>query len=271
MKTKENNPTGPGSPTPCKQALSLFFIFPIHNFLSPLFTFLLFYHNFVVLLPQKYRYVILRVFCSFFNTPFSLSTIVSFFSHNYVVLFTIVVITQCSCSFPKNSIVFVQNVFFLLPQSYCSFPKIVLSFFTMLLSQFYWLILLLHCYFFIIPILFFFHNSFLAERRFIKFCRNSHRAWNGRRSIGDQGNLALHVTDVLAQVVLCWSVRKTSGKLLTPLTVTDFVFGPQKVGCYFLNIGVRGSRIVWKVDRDKIAVKSRVGTGERPGILVLSL
>ena len=84
----------------------------------------------------------------------------------------------------------------------------------MLLLQFYCLILL-HCYYFITLILFFSHNSILAERRFINFVEI--RLVRG--SIGDQGNLAFHVTDVLAQVFLCISVRKTNGKLLTLTTV----------------------------------------------------
>ena len=145
-----------------------------------------------------------RVFCSFCNSPLSPSTIVSFFSHNYVVLFTVAVLTQCSCSFPKNSRVFFPQGFVLLRQSYCSFTNIPLSTFTMLLSQFCCLISL-HCYYFfkIILILSFFHNSILAERRSINFVEI--RIVRG--SIGDQGNLAFHVTDVLSHVVLCIRVR----------------------------------------------------------------
>ena len=84
----------------------------------------------------------------------------------------------------------------------------------MILSQFYCLILL-HCYYFHNTNIVLFHNSVLAERRFINFVEI--RIVRG--SIGDQGNLAFHVTDVLAQVVLCISVRKTNGKLLTLITI----------------------------------------------------
>ena len=134
--------------------------------------FLTSFHIFFVVLPQFccspstiisfYHSVIPRVFCSFFNIPFSPSTIVSFFSFNYVFFFTVVVITQCCFSFPKNSIVFVHNIFFFFHKAIVLFPKLYCLLLQCYCHNSIIYILLLPCYFFIISILFFFHNSLLA-------------------------------------------------------------------------------------------------------------
>ena len=166
---------------------SLVFTFLIRNFFQISFvvlpkfccspsTIILFYH--AIADP--------RVFGSFCNIPLSLSTIVSFFSHNYVVFYS-----QLKCL--HNAVVLFPRILLSSSIRFCSSLTKLLFFYqysivffhnaivTILLSQFYCLILL-HCYYFHNTNIVLFPQFYPCGAKVYKFCRNSHRAWIDWRS-----------------------------------------------------------------------------------------
>ena len=134
-----------------------------------LFTF----HNNIVL-PCYCRSTRLWFFLQYSIVPFHDCIIL--FSQLCCLLFTIEVLTQCSCSFPKNYIVFFHKVLFFFDKAIVHLPM-----FYCLLSQFYCLILL-HCYYFHNTNIVLFPQFYPCGAKAYKFCRNSHRAWIDWRS-----------------------------------------------------------------------------------------
>ena len=136
-----------------------------------------------ILLFTFHNNIVLPYYCRSTRLFFFLQySIVSFhdciilFSQLCCLLFTIEVLTQCSCSFPKNSIVFFHKVLFFFDKAIVHLPM-----FYCLLSQFYCLILL-HCYYFHNTNTVLFPQFYPRGAKVYKFCRNSPRAWIDWRS-----------------------------------------------------------------------------------------
>ena len=119
------------------------------------------------------------VLFAIFHCPFprlypSFLTIMLSLIHNWSAYTMLLFFSQeFYCLLPKG--------FVLLWQSCCSFTNILLSSFTMLLSQFYCLILL-HCYYFHNTNTVLFPQFYPRGAKVYKFCRNSPRAWIDWRS-----------------------------------------------------------------------------------------
>ena len=136
-----------------------------------------------ILLFTFHNNIVLPYYCRSTRLLFFLQySIVSFydciilFSQLCHLLFTIEVLTQCSCSFPKNYIVCFHKVLFFFDKAIVHLPM-----FYCLLPQFYCLILL-HCYYFHNTNTVLFPQFYPRGAKVYKFCRNSPRAWIDWRS-----------------------------------------------------------------------------------------